>query len=207
MQSFVGNLHSRFASYLARPYSRYNWSRATHLSASLFQHQNTNGIMPATKRRFLKTSDSVNSNEPAPTLPDGTPHDSRVAKGMIYAKEGENLPQKKFFRQRAHINPLGTAQAYEYPVDPDRMQWASHFAEVFKGPHRDQYENDLKPEIADVGCGFGGLVVNLAPHYPQSLMVGMEIRPKVSANKAQTTCGPFLCAFVLLTIFLPFSGD
>lgn len=33
--------------------------------------------------------------------------------------------------------------------------------------------------FADVGCGFGGLLVKLAPLYPDTLMLGMELRDKV----------------------------
>lgn len=35
-------------------------------------------------------------------------------------------------------------------------------------------------DVADVGCGFGGLLTGLSPLLPDSLVVGMEIRPKVS---------------------------
>lgn len=38
---------------------------------------------------------------------------------------------------------------------------------------------DLQVRFADVGCGFGGLLVRLSPLYPNKLMVGMEIRDKV----------------------------
>jgi tRNA (guanine-N7-)-methyltransferase len=34
-------------------------------------------------------------------------------------------------------------------------------------------------EFADVGCGFGGLLVKLSPLYPDTLMLGMELRDKV----------------------------
>ncbi|KAJ2324086.1 tRNA (guanine-N(7)-)-methyltransferase (tRNA(m7G46)-methyltransferase), partial [Coemansia sp. RSA 2673] len=34
-------------------------------------------------------------------------------------------------------------------------------------------------EFADIGCGYGGLLVALAPLYPNTLMVGMEIRVKL----------------------------
>ena len=34
-------------------------------------------------------------------------------------------------------------------------------------------------EFADVGCGFGGLLIKLSPLFPDRLMVGMEIRDKV----------------------------
>ena len=38
-----------------------------------------------------------------------------------------------------------------------------------------------QPEVrfVDVGCGFGGLLVKLAPLYPDTLMLGMELRDKV----------------------------
>lgn len=34
-------------------------------------------------------------------------------------------------------------------------------------------------EFVDVGCGFGGLTVELARLHPESLVMGMEIRYKV----------------------------
>ncbi|CAI5982097.1 unnamed protein product [Closterium sp. NIES-65] len=34
--------------------------------------------------------------------------------------------------------------------------------------------------FADVGCGFGGLLVKLSPMFPNTLMVGFELRDKVS---------------------------
>ena len=36
--------------------------------------------------------------------------------------------------------------------------------------------------FADVGCGFGGLLVQLSPYYPETLMLGMELRDKVDYN-------------------------
>jgi tRNA (guanine-N7-)-methyltransferase len=36
-------------------------------------------------------------------------------------------------------------------------------------------------EWADVGCGFGGLLMALAPQFPNTLMLGMEIRLAVTA--------------------------
>lgn len=35
-------------------------------------------------------------------------------------------------------------------------------------------------EFADIGCGYGGLLVTLANMFPEKLMLGMEIRVKVS---------------------------
>ena len=34
--------------------------------------------------------------------------------------------------------------------------------------------------FADIGCGYGGLLVQLSPMFPDKLMVGLEIRVKVS---------------------------
>jgi hypothetical protein len=39
---------------------------------------------------------------------------------------------------------------------------------------------DLKVRFADIGCGFGGLIVKLALLFPEKLMVGMELRDKVT---------------------------
>lgn len=36
----------------------------------------------------------------------------RVEEGMRRAADGGALPQKRYFRQRAHINPLSFTQAY-----------------------------------------------------------------------------------------------
>ena len=38
----------------------------------------------------------------------------------------------------------------------------------------------MQVEFADVGCGYGGLLVQLSPMFPDKLMIGMEIRVKVS---------------------------
>ncbi|MCO5556786.1 hypothetical protein L7F22_010339 [Adiantum nelumboides] len=42
--------------------------------------------------------------------------------------------------------------------------------------------SDKEPKVsfADIGCGFGGLLVKLSPMFPDTLMVGMELRDKVS---------------------------
>jgi tRNA (guanine-N7-)-methyltransferase len=109
-----------------------------------------------------------------------TAHDTKVAKGVAKAAEGAEMPQKRFFRQRAHINPLGSAQVYEYPISPERMDWVSHYP-AFADAHKPgSLQSGKQVEVADVGCGFGGLIVGLATVLPSTLMVGMEIRPKVT---------------------------
>jgi tRNA (guanine-N7-)-methyltransferase len=40
----------------------------------------------------------------------------------------------------------------------------------------------LQVRFVDVGCGFGGLLIRLAPLYPDKLMLGFELRDKVRFN-------------------------
>lgn len=125
---------------------------------------------------------------------------------------GENveklLPQKKFYRARAHSNPLSDAQ-FSVPISPAEVDWSSYFPAFFtpasgaapagKGQGGDADPEAGAPEppprqrdgaatsggpplvqFADVGCGFGGLMVALSPMFPGTLTVGMELRDKVS---------------------------
>ncbi|KAG6810435.1 hypothetical protein H0H92_011877 [Tricholoma furcatifolium] len=89
------------------------------------------------------------------------------------------LPQKKHYRQRAHANPFSD-HSLDYPASPQAIDWAEHYP---------AFANSGKaPEFADVGCGFGGLLIALAPLFPDTLMLGdahvhvqgMEIRVQVS---------------------------
>ncbi|CAK9047619.1 unnamed protein product [Durusdinium trenchii] len=111
-------------------------------------------------------------------------------------------PKKADFRQRAHCNPLcdwGDC----YPVSPDHVDWSVHFPKFFPSDGKDelllntseypiQYpQTSVRPECSgkagchqvrflDVGCGFGGLLMALSPKYPNTLMLGMEIREQVT---------------------------
>jgi tRNA (guanine-N7-)-methyltransferase len=49
------------------------------------------------------------------------------------------------------------------------MDWASHYPAYF--PAKDGQEAK-QVEWADVGCGFGGLLMALAPQFPDTLMLG-----------------------------------
>ncbi|OCK78934.1 hypothetical protein K432DRAFT_383509 [Lepidopterella palustris CBS 459.81] len=102
------------------------------------------------------------------------------------------LPKKKFYRQRAHANPFSD-HSLTYPVSPSEMDWASHYpAFVAKNEtsgsvqsHPQESELAIQKifrnvEIADIGCGFGGLLFALAPKFPETLLVGMEIRTSVT---------------------------
>ncbi|XP_063585379.1 tRNA (guanine-N(7)-)-methyltransferase-like [Penaeus indicus] len=83
------------------------------------------------------------------------------------------LPQKKYYRQRAHSNPIADHN-FDYPVCPAEMDWSPYFPKYFPG------DITKKVEFADIGCGYGGLLVTLAQVFPETLMLGMEIRVKVS---------------------------
>nr|CAG4644236.1 EOG090X0BSB [Lepidurus arcticus] len=80
------------------------------------------------------------------------------------------LPQKRYYRQRAHSNPIAD-HCFEYPVSPSAMDWKALYP---------SFQNDDAVEFLDIGCGYGGLLVSLAPMFPSVLMLGLEIRVKVS---------------------------
>jgi tRNA (guanine-N7-)-methyltransferase len=71
------------------------------------------------------------------------------------------------------------------PINPASMDWTPHFPDF----------PEKKVSIADIGCGFGGLLFALAPLFPEQLILGMEIRiqvtefvqQKISALRAQST--------------------
>ncbi len=75
-----------------------------------------------------------------------------------------HIYKKRHYRQRAHANPFSDHNL-EYPASPDEVDWSVHYP-AFAGSGK-------KPEFADVGCGFGGLLIALAPLYPDTLMLGM----------------------------------
>eukprot|EP00501_MAST-03F_sp_TOSAG23-6_P002674 GSMAST32.ASY1.ANO1.2821.1 assembled CDS len=76
------------------------------------------------------------------------------------------MPQKKFFRSRAHCNPLSYNDSFEYPQTPEEIKLST-------------FDMATEITIADIGCGFGGLTIALGPLFPKELIVGMEIRLKV----------------------------
>jgi tRNA (guanine-N7-)-methyltransferase len=98
------------------------------------------------------------------------------------------LPRKRFYRTRAHSNPLnaavGAMRVPAAPPPPER--WAAHFPAFFAA-HQQQQQGHHPPQplpevrFADVGCGFGGLLVRLATLYPDKLALGLELRDKVAA--------------------------
>nr|CAI5838554.1 unnamed protein product [Callosobruchus analis] len=87
-----------------------------------------------------------------------------------------SLPQKRYYRQRAHSNPIAD-HCFDYPRSPDEMDWSKLYPEKFMDTSK-----ECLPivEFVDIGCGYGGLLVTLSPMFPNSLILGMEIRVKVS---------------------------
>ncbi|KAF4549443.1 tRNA (guanine-N(7)-)-methyltransferase-like protein [Elsinoe fawcettii] len=103
-----------------------------------------------------------------------------------------DLPKKKFYRQRAHANPFSD-HALTYPASPDLMDWSTHYpsyidsSQPTQDPSTTALQQPLPPritkpvEIADIGCGFGGLLFALSPRMPNTLLLGLEIRTSVTA--------------------------
>ncbi|XP_067244845.1 tRNA (guanine-N(7)-)-methyltransferase [Chanodichthys erythropterus] len=92
-----------------------------------------------------------------------------------------SMPQKRYYRQRAHSNPMAD-HTFQYPVCPEEMDWSPLYPQYF--PHLDgngsPEKRDAQVEFADIGCGYGGLLVQLSDLFPNQLILGLEIRVKVS---------------------------
>jgi len=97
------------------------------------------------------------------------------------AVEKKSQPQKKYFRQRAHANPLSQWN-FDYPMSPDVVPWGDYYPTKCAGV---SYADQPKVEMADVGCGYGGLLIGLSTLFPDKLMLGMEIRDKVTEYVAE----------------------
>lgn len=76
------------------------------------------------------------------------------------------------------------------PESPFAMDWNQHypaFIATSPDPSTTAPEDQVthlkltqQVEIADIGCGFGGLLFALAPKFPTTLILGMEIRTSVT---------------------------
>lgn len=53
------------------------------------------------------------------------------------------------------------------PASPDAMDWSENYP-AFIG-------QDKNVEIADIGCGFGGLLFALGPLFPETLILGSSL--------------------------------
>ncbi|KAK4903992.1 tRNA (guanine-N(7)-)-methyltransferase (tRNA(m7G46)-methyltransferase) [Elasticomyces elasticus] len=106
-------------------------------------------------------------------------------------QEGQ-MPQKKFYRQRAHANPFSDHDL-TYPSCPAAMDWSQHFpafavakavssTDALDNDHEHEHIQQISQQVAvaDIGCGFGGLLFALAPKMPKTLILGLEIRTSVT---------------------------
>ena len=86
-------------------------------------------------------------------------------------------PRKHFFRQRAHCNPLSRSDGFDYPQTPQEISfWKDDFSPDWLA----KLSNPTTEVYADVGCGFGGLLIGLAQLCPNAISIGFEIRDKVT---------------------------
>jgi tRNA (guanine-N7-)-methyltransferase len=81
------------------------------------------------------------------------------------------LPQKRYYRQRAHSNPIAD-HCFEYPSSPESIDWSIYYPNISP-------DSNQSVEFADIGCGYGGLLIELSQMFPNILMLGIEIRVKV----------------------------
>jgi tRNA G46 methylase TrmB len=56
------------------------------------------------------------------------------------------------------------------PASPEEMDWSTHYPKFFD--EEGKAKDGKQVEWADVGCGFGGLLMSLAPQFPDTLMLG-----------------------------------
>lgn len=87
------------------------------------------------------------------------------------------LPRKRFYRARAHSNPLSDSH-FPVPTSPSHVEYSLHYPQFF--PSSGEANTSKRIQFADIGCGFGGLLISLSTLFPETLMIGMELRDKVT---------------------------
>jgi tRNA (guanine-N7-)-methyltransferase len=115
-----------------------------------------------------------NRNNKRKKIPEGETETKTETTRTSITNEGD-MPQKKFYRQRAHCNPLSHNDAFEYPLRHDLMDWTTEHYPAWK-----ESSEACRPTVLDIGCGFGGLTVALSKALPDETILGMEIRAKVT---------------------------
>lgn len=107
---------------------------------------------------------------------------TRNGKQMEMNKNSSHHPRKRFYRARAHSNPLSDSH-FPIPISPSEVDYSHHYPYFYPdGWNSNVNSNDgtaSKIQFADIGCGFGGLLVSLSQLFPDTLMIGMELRDKV----------------------------
>ncbi|KAL7622253.1 tRNA (guanine-N(7)-)-methyltransferase (tRNA(m7G46)-methyltransferase) [Parahypoxylon ruwenzoriense] len=106
-----------------------------------------------------------------------------------------NKKQKREDYRQAQRENGATHMPQKSPTRPEDMDWSAFFPAFVADGQENQPETvesaetiaKLPPkklskdvEVVDIGCGFGGLLVALAPIMPDTLLLGMEIRTQVT---------------------------
>jgi tRNA (guanine-N7-)-methyltransferase len=108
------------------------------------------------------------------------------------------MPKKNNHRMHAHINPFAPLHM-PTPVNTRFADWALHYPTLYGSTDNNKdkivvntkvypisYETEAPnqdgptPKILDIGCGYGGLMFELAKTYKEELILGLEIRDKVA---------------------------
>jgi tRNA (guanine-N7-)-methyltransferase len=82
------------------------------------------------------------------------------------------------------------------PISPAHMDWSSYYPAYLKSAEEAEESGLLNKasrgkipaprrlrkdvEVADIGCGFGGLLVALAPVLPDTLLLGRDAPPNAA---------------------------
>lgn len=133
-----------------------------------------------------KEQESCSTQAAAAASSSSTSQESHDAVALPITPEG-SMPQKRFYRSRAHCNPLSHNDAFDYPASgPDDIDWTREHYPNHPLLHLDNNNSNndnndvrIQPDVLDIGCGFGGLTMSLSTLLPTSTVLGIEIRAKV----------------------------
>ncbi|CAI2374414.1 unnamed protein product [Moneuplotes crassus] len=127
--------------------------------------------------------------------------DSEIIDTMGNKREYATMPKKTKYRMRAHVNPLNEPK-FPFPLSPEWVDWSLHYPAYFgkldnngdrivcntpvhpvtydTKPEVDEKYKNSQVRILDIGCGYGNLLIELSKEFPEKLILGMEIRDKVT---------------------------
>ena len=138
------------------------------------------------KKRHHPNDDDDDDNDNDKNMNDQMQHQQQqqpeIPQPEAITPDGE-MPQKRFYRSRAHCNPLSHNDTFDYPSRPDLIDWSvDHYPNynTSNTSTSDEQGDDNVPTILDIGCGFGGLTIALSTILPDKLILGLEIRAKVT---------------------------
>jgi len=81
------------------------------------------------------------------------------------------VTSRRDFRARAHSNPLNDAE-FLVPQDPRCFDWSPFIPGI---------GTTSRIDYVDLGCGYGGLLLELSKVFPDKFMLGLEIRDRVAS--------------------------